>query len=167
MMNLTAIAEDYKRQKAGLLEAFPELADDNIALADTLDGLNDLTDVVARFIREALEDEALAEALNSRIGDMTERRRRLSDRAAKRKAIALSLMNSVEMPRVEQPEFTASASYSRRAVVVTDENALPDQYVRITRAPDKKALHEALASGNTIPGASLGNGHPTLLVRTK
>lgn len=166
-MNFVALAEDYKRQKEGLLEAYPELAEDGIALADTLEGLSDLKDVVSRFIRDAREDEARAKALSGIIEEMAERKRRLNDRAAKREAIAMSLMLSVELTRVEQPDFTASVGWSRRPVVVTDEATLPDAFVRVTRAPDKTAIGKALADGTEIPGAVLGNGHRVLTVRTK
>lgn len=167
MMNFAALSEDYKRQKAGLLEAYPELREDPQALADTLEGISDLKDVAARFICDALDDDALAEALNARIDAMTERRRRLSERAAKRKAIALSLMSGVDMPRLDHPEFTASVRMSPPKVMVTDENAIPDAFVRITRAPNKTALRDALERGEDIPGASLSNGSQTLQVRTR
>lgn len=167
MMNLTALAEDYRRQRESLLTEFPELAEDKVALTDTLDGLTNLTDVVARFIRDALDDDALAEAVNARIKDMTTRRQRLSERADKRRAIALSIMNAAELPRVVQPDFTASAGYSRKAVNVSDVEALPAEFVKVTKAPDKKALYEAMTGGASIPGAMFGNSHPTLIVRTK
>jgi hypothetical protein len=166
-MNFAALTEDYRRQRASLLDAYPDLAEDFVALTDTLEGLSDLKDVVSRFIRDAREDEARAKALAGIIEEMTERKRRLADRAAKREAIAMNLMVAVELPRVVEPDFTASVGWSRRAVVVTDEAALPDAYVRVTRAPDKTAIGKALTEGNEVPGATLGNGHRVLTVRTK
>lgn len=167
MLNFAALKEEYNRQRANLLESFPELADDPVALTDTLDGLTSLSDTLADFIRAAMDDDALAEALSSRMKDMAERKSRLQARADKRRAIALALMSAVEMPRVEMPEFTASPRMSPPKVVVTEEALLPDAFVRVTKAPDKVALREALARGENIPGAMLGNGHLSLSVRTK
>lgn len=167
MMNFTALAEEYRRHRESLLTEYPELAEDKETLIDTLDGLTSLTDVVSRFIRDALDDESLAEALSLRLKEMGERRSRIQARADKRRAIALSLMNAVEMPKVEAPEFTASVGIAQPKVVITDESLLPDAYVRITRAPDKLALRDRLMEGSEIPGACLGNGHATLRVRTK
>lgn len=168
-LNHASLAEEYKRHRESLLADFPELADDPVTLADTLDGITSVSDEVAKYIRHALEDNAMAAALTTRIEDMGERRQRLEARAAKRRAIALALMNAADMPRLEQPDFTASARHGSPKVTVTDETRLPDRFVRVvtTKSPDKIAIRDALAKGLDVPGAVLGNGAPTLSVRTK
>jgi phage host-nuclease inhibitor protein Gam len=55
----------------------------------------------------------------------------------------------------------------RAGVVITDPQAVPDQFVRIKREPDKTAIGAALASGNAVPGADMRNGAPSLTIRTK
>lgn len=168
-MNHIALVEEHRRLRESLLAEFPELAEDQVALADTLEGLTSVTDEVARYIRAAMEDDALSAALTARVEDMQARKSRLEARAAKRRAIALALMNAAELPKLEQPDFTASARMSVPKVVVTEESALPDRFVRVTtvRAPDKVGIRDALLAGLSVPGAMLGNGHPSLSVRTK
>ena len=46
-------------------------------LADTLEGITDLREMLAELIRSALEDEALAEGLSTRLNDMKARFERL------------------------------------------------------------------------------------------
>lgn len=167
MKNLTALTEEYRRMRADLLAAYPELIEDGEVLRDTLEGESDLPSIIAEFVRNARRDEALADGLGSLIKDEQERKSRLQARAEKRRHIALALMNAVEMGKLEQPDFTASVRRVAPAVVVIDETALPDAFIRITRAPDKSALREALARGETVPGASLGNGSDTLTIRTR
>lgn len=164
-LNHTALAEQYRRLRAELLTEHPDI--DERTLADSLEGETDLQDTVVRFIVQSLEDKCTAEALNDRLKDMTERRNRISSRSDKRRAIALALMTAAGLRKLEQPDFTASLRSTPPKVIVTDEDALPDAFVKLTRTPDKLALREALARGDYVNGASLSNGSETLAILTK
>jgi hypothetical protein len=166
MTNWIAVSEEYRRLRDGLLADFPELIDDDETLADTLEGLAQLPDVVAGYVRSALNDETLANALAERIKEMTERKSRLTARSGKRRAIAAALMNSVACKKIEQPDFTASLRFVPPKVIVPDVDTLPDRFCRITRAPDKRAISDAMQRGETVQGAVLGNGSITLAIRT-
>lgn len=167
MQNLAALTEQYRRLRAELLAEFPELVDDGEALRDTLEGETDLPTVIAEFIRNARRDEAMAEGLGTLIKDEQDRKSRMQARSAKRRHIAQSLMNAVEMLKIEQPDFTASLRFVPPKVEIADEDALPEQFVKISRTPDKNAIREALARGEPVPGAVLGNGSETLTIRTR
>ncbi len=73
-----------------LNEDFPDLDDET--LADTLEGLTDLHEIIAEVIRSALVDEAMVGGLKQRVSDMKARLERLEARARKKKALALEAM---------------------------------------------------------------------------
>jgi hypothetical protein len=54
---------------------------------------------------------------------------------------------------------------SQAKVIIPDESLVPDRYMRIKREPDKKAIGTDLRAGHAVPGASLGNPLPTIVVK--
>lgn len=166
MIQPGALTEQYRRLRESLLAEFPELCEDDETLADTLEGITELPDVAASYIRKARDDEAQAEALGKMLEDMRARRTRLTNRADKRRAIAAALMDAVGMKTLNRPDFTASLVFWKGKVVITDEAALPDIFVRVKREPDKKAIADAIHRGEIVAGAEIGNGHSALMIRT-
>jgi len=56
----------------------------------------------------------------------------------------------------------------KASVVITDEQALPDAYIRTKREPDRVALLADLMQGEIIPGAVLSNPVPVVaLIKPK
>jgi hypothetical protein len=162
-----SLIAEYQRVRESLLASFPELAEDEQALADTLEGETSLIDAAASLIRSAIDDEAFEEACTNLAAEKEERAARFGRRAAKLREAALALLQAADLPKLEQPDFTASVGKSRGRVVISDETALPDAMFRTTRAPDKTAIGDALKDGQTVPGALLSNPEPTLTVRTR
>ena len=52
-------------------------------------------------------------------------------------------------------------------VEITDPNALPADYWRIKREPDKALVKALMAKGQTIPGAALVQSPPSLVITAK
>jgi hypothetical protein len=164
---IAILAEEYRRQRESLLAAYPELAEDEAALADTLDGITDAGDFIASFARLAREDEAMAKALSAMQADMAERKSRFEARAEKRRSVALALMNAIGERKIIRPDLTITIQPGRPAVRVTDEAQLPDAYFRVTKVPDKSAIRESIERGEPVPGAVLSNREETLTIRSK
>ncbi len=145
---------------------FPDA--DEECLRDTLEGLTNLTDILAEVLRSALDDQALVSALRSRMGDMQIRLSRIEERARKKRELVTSAMERADLKKLTEPDLTVSLRPSRAPLVVTDEEVIPGDFWRPQPAKlDRQGLIAALTSGRSIPGALLGNPPMTISVRTK
>ena len=149
-----------------LREEFPDADDET--LADTLEGLTDLSDLLAEVIRSALEDEAFCAALKVRMGEMRERAARLAQRAEKKRHLVGETMAQVDLKRLTLPDLTISLRPGPAPLVVTEEDVIPSAFWKAQPPKlDRQGLSQALKAGQSIPGAVLGNPQPCLSVRTK
>ncbi len=141
---------------------------DDTTLADTLEGLTDLHEVVAAVVRSALLDEAMAEGLKGHIQALQDRLHRLIERASERRRIARDAMVEVDVRKIAAPDFTLSVRPGSPALVVTDEKVIPDPYW-LPRDPrlDRVGLINELKRGAAVPGAVLSNPEPVLSVRVR
>jgi hypothetical protein len=141
---------------------------DEQTLADTVEGLTDLHQIIAAIIRAALTDEALATGLKGRIAEMQDRLERLQDCAAKRRQIAKDVMVELDLKKITAPDFTVSIRPGMPALLVLDEAAVPSIYWE-PREPrlNRQGLLSDLKGGTEVSGVALSNPEPILSVRTK
>jgi hypothetical protein len=165
-MNLEFSAIHYRALRDRLRVEDPQI--DEQTLADTVEGLTDLHEILTAIIRAALTDEALAGGLKSRIAEMEERLGRLQDRATKRRQIAKDVMVELDLKKVAASDFTASIRPGMPALMVIDEAAVPSIYWE-PRDPrlNRQGLVADLKQGAEITGVALSNPEPVLSVRTK
>jgi len=141
---------------------------DEQTLADTVEGLTDLHEIVTAIIRSALADEALATGLKSRIAEMQERLDRLQDRASKRRQIAKDVMVDLDIKKITAPDFTVSIRPGMPSLLVLDEAAVPSIYWQpVAPRLNRQELLSELKEGADIEGVTLSNTEPVLSVRTK
>ena len=162
---------------AALQSARARIAQDGELIDDATGEILDVSriegDAVAllhQTLRAAAEADAMAKLADARMDDLKARRDRYKARSEALRGAAFAAMDVLELQRVELPDLTASMARGVPQVVITDETALPDAYVRIVpeqRAPDKTAIAASLKQGIVIPGAELSNSLPRLMLRTK
>jgi hypothetical protein len=162
----TIAATTYKTIRDRIRAQDPQI--DEQTLADTIEGLTDLHEILQAVIRAALADEALARGLKCRISDMQGRLDRLEDRASKRRQIAKDVIVELDLKKVTAPDFSASLRPGIPALVVLNEDAVPKTYwepgePRLRR----QVLAGDLKGGAEIAGATLSNPEPVLSVRVR
>lgn len=165
-MNLNFASIAYRSIRDRIRSDDPTI--DEQTLADTVEGLTDLHEIVAAIIRSALTDEALAAGLKTRVGEMQERLERLQDRASKRRQIAKDVMLELDIKKITAPDFSVSIRPGLPSLQVLDEAAVPSIYWQPS-APrlKRQELLGELKTGAEIVGVALSNPEPVLSVRVK
>jgi hypothetical protein len=165
-MSLDFAAITYRSIRDRIRAEDPQI--DEQTLADTVEGLTDLHEIIAAVVRSALADEALATGLKSRIAEMQDRLDRLQDRASKRRQIAKDVMVELDLKKITAPDFTVSVRPGMPALLVLDEAAVPSIYWQ-PRDPrfDRQGLLNDLKEGANITGVTLSNPEPVLSVRIR
>jgi hypothetical protein len=166
MDQLAFSATTYRAVRERIRAQDPQIDDET--LADTVEGLTDLNEILAAIVRAALADEALAVGLKGRMAEMEERFQRLQERAAKRRQVVKDTMVELDLKKLTAPDFSASVRPGMPALLVIDEAAVPSIYWE-PREPrlDRQGLLAELKQGAEITGVTLSNPEPVLSVRTK
>ncbi len=165
-MSLEFAAITYRALRDRIRAEDPTI--DEQTLADTVEGLTDLHEIVTAIIRAALADEALATGLKGRIADMQERLDRLQDRASKRRQIAKDVMVELDLKKIAAPDFSVSIRPGLPSLMVIDEAVVPGIYWQpsVPRLKRQELLTE-LKDGAEIEGVALSNPEPVLSVRVR
>lgn len=167
MSYIAADAAFVKKQIANLIEAYPELQEDDDLLSDMLEGETDLHRVVAKAVNKKLDAKANAQAAKARKADLAERQSRFEKQDEMFTAFIAQLMEAAGIKKLVLPEATVSVTAARESVEVTDIEALPQGFFKTERKPLSKEIMTALKAGEQVPGASLVIGDSGLMVRTK
>jgi hypothetical protein len=143
-----------------------DLQIDEQTLADTVEGLTDLHEIVITIIRSALHDEALIKGLKCRITELQVRLDRLHDRASKRRQIAKDVMVDLGLKKITAPDFSASIRDGVAALTVIDADQVPSIYWQPGEPRLKRQqLANELREGAEVPGVSLSTPETVLSVR--
>lgn len=141
--------------------------DDDDTFLDTLDGETDAMEIMGSLIKERQELKAFEEAAKKLAADYTTRAKRMS---AKQDAIAQvlgHLLDAMDMKKVQHPLGTVSRTKPRQSVLVTDENDIPTQLMKVKKTPDLAEIKKQLDAGEFVPGVEIKLGHHGVTIRTK
>jgi Siphovirus Gp157 len=154
----------YLRER--LLTEFPDI--DPETLADTLEGITNLREMLAEVVRSALDDEALSAGLSIRLAELKARLERFESRAKGKRQLALQVMAEADIHKLAEPDFTASLKQGAPSVDIQTEDRIPAAYWK-PQPPklDKLGILAALKSGTEIDGVVLAEPKLQLTVRTK
>jgi len=157
--------ELIERQMARILTENPDLQDDEESRLITLESETDGVEALRSLVKDMMVADAFASGLAGMIEDMEARKARFVKRVTTYRALIERIMSAADISKLPLPEATLSLRPSPPRVVIANEAAIPDEYWRTKREPNKTAIKDALRDGVTIPGAFLSNGEPALSVR--
>ena len=165
-MSLQFAAIHYQALRERIKAREPDI--DEQTLADTVEGLTELPDIIEAIIRSALVDEALSKGLRCRIAEMQDRLSRLQDRASKRRQIAKDVMVDLDLKKISAPDFTASVRPGLPALLILNEEDVPPTYWQPSEPHlNRQELARDLKQGVEITGATLSEPDPVLSVRVR
>lgn len=164
---MTRLDPTIIRQQIGnLLVSYPELADDEVLRANSIEGETDAFEFLTKVVRGIDDARALYDGVNLRLEELEARRDRFDERIKAYRSLAYKIMQAGNLTKAELPDATLSMRAGTIKVVgEPDPKDLPDSLVKIERKPDKTAIKRALENGETVPGCHLSNGEPTLSIR--
>lgn len=155
------------QQITSLLLEYPGLTDDEVLRADMLEGSSELVEFLRRLERARQEAKTNSAALAEHIKELELRKYRFDQREKAMRALALKLLFAAN---AEKPVVFPEATYGMKkvppAVVIVDEDQLPDAACKFERKPDRAAIKSMLEIGE-VPGATMSNGGRTLAIRVK
>jgi hypothetical protein len=119
-------------------------------------------ELLRRIVRALVFAEARQQEAKTLVGLLQARQRRYANRAAWLREELLQVMVALERPSFAAPFGTVTLRAGVPSAVIIDEEALPDEYIRITRKPDGTKILADLKQGVVIEGAVLSNGTPSV-----
>lgn len=150
-MKLYELAENYNELLA-LLDNEEATTEE---LADTLDGINDAIEVkVDNICRVRKYLEGKVEVYKAEAKRLTELAKQAENNADSMKNYLDEQLKRMNIKKMDTELFKLSYRKSD-SVNVIDLDAVPDEYKRITIAPDKTAIKKAIKDGETVNGAEL------------
>ena len=150
-MKLYELAENYNELLA-LLDNEEATAEE---LADTLDGINDAIEVkVDNICRVRKYLEGKVEVYKAEAKRLTELAKQAENNADSMKNYLDEQLKRMNIKKMDTELFKLSYRKSD-SVNVIDLDAVPEEYKRITIAPDKTAIKKAIKDGETVNGAEL------------
>lgn len=135
--------------------------------AEINNAIENVDTLIVKSIRSMKEAESNAAAVKSRISDLEIRQSRFENQARAIRSVIFAAFDVMGWTKFQHPEFTVTVGKPRDALIITDEAALPSEYIRTKSEPDRTLITSALKAGTEVPGAILSNGLPSLTIRTK
>lgn len=168
------ISQDILRMEAAHYQTLQEQLRNEYAtideetLADTLEGISELPQMIEEIVRSSLEDEAMIEALKMRAEAIAARLARFKERHQKKRQLASWALGAAGLAKLKACDFTVSLCEGALRLEVSEESKLADVYFVPQPAKiDRAGIAAALKRGETVEGACFVQGQPYISVSTR
>jgi hypothetical protein len=126
------------------------------ALAELSDALEVKAERIGYVLRNLAADEV---SLDTEIERLRARRDRIARQRERLRNYVRVCMESTGITKVQCPAFSITLGEGQPHVVIDNVEALPAEYVRTRREPDKAAILRAFTElGECVPGARIERG---------
>lgn len=144
-----------------VLESLPEDVD-QATVNDTLEAIQGAIEVKAfNIVAFTKELEGQADRIKAEEERLAKRRKALENRSKSLKTYLQARMELTGIGKIKTDLFTISLQNNPPSVQISEEKLIPSKFqivIPATYQIDKKAIAEALKSGETVPGAALTQG---------
>lgn len=138
------------------------------AIRDTLDGLEGMfNDKAVSIVHVITNGDSDIAALDAEISRLASRKKHIQSAQDRLKDYLRYNMEATGTTKITSPLFTITLAKGRDVVVVDDESALPDEYVRVktTISPEKAAILSAIKEGVDVPGAHIEKSKSSIRIK--
>lgn len=157
-----------KHQIECLRITHPELCEDEDAWLLSLESETDFQEAIERIEQQRQEAAHMAGGCATHIAELEQRQARWERKEQAMRKLAFGLMKAADVQKVTLPAATLSVSKGRMKLVIPDETAVPDEFCRIKKEPDKTRIKAAMETGAFAPNwAAMEPSPETLSIRTK
>ncbi|QLL11736.1 siphovirus Gp157 family protein [Pseudomonas chlororaphis] len=165
MSALYTITEQFKQ-----LAVLAETADEDLAIAlrDTMEGIEgEFQEKGQAIAMVTLNLDGDLEAIQSQIDRLTERKRVITNRRESLKEYLRQNMEASGITKIAHPLFTITCGKGKPIVVIDDEKAIPDEFMRtsVSSIPDKAQIAKAIKEGSDVPGAHTEIGKSSISIK--
>lgn len=144
-----------------------ELEADDPTLADTLEGASEFPDLCIAAMRQAMEIEATASALETMRDNMDARIARMKGSAKTIRQMVAEAMLDAGEKTIRAPDITLSSREGNAGWEIPKEVPGPWQKQKITFVPDNEKIMAECEAGKPPDFVTKKNPKPILTVRTK
>lgn len=143
----------------------PEVKTDEDFRHDLLEGSTDYLDIIDKLIVNLHITNSYILGLKDARDRLDTREDRLKAKSEMIRRLLKRMLDMAELRKVVAPSGTISIAAKVQGVEIVDEALIPEKFMRITKAPSRTLIGNALRAGEDVPGATLSNGGETLIVR--
>lgn len=160
MSKLYEIANDYAKLMDSDFEAD--------AIADTLEGMEgELTDKIEQLLSICKNETGYAERLKEEAKSLNERASVTLNKVESIQAYIATALTTAGKKKIRAGIHQVTIRSPSESVEIVDSSALPPEFVEYETVikADKLAIKHQLKAGQSIPGAQLKVGKPSLIIK--
>lgn len=138
------------------------------AIRDTLEAMEgDIKTNAASLADWALDMDGNIGKIDAAIERLQAKKKAITNRKAELVEYLRNNMEATGISKIQCPLFSITLVAGRDSVAISDENAIPDEFMRVKTdiSPDKTAIAKALKEGQEIAGASLQRGQSSIRIK--